>query len=152
MEVAIVVAVILARLLVPLLIIQIATGVGVPWTIVLLPIPLFALLALVAGLGLIVASAAVYFDDVLDLTGVVIQLVAYLTPTFYTIDIIPERWLPIIHANPLYSYLVVLRGFIYGGTFAPAWNFAVMGASSLVALLLGVWVFSRSWKNLVTML
>lgn len=138
--------------LVPLLVIQVVTGVGVPWTVVLVPIPAFFMLLLVAGLGLLVASAAVYFYDVLDLTAVLTQLLGYLTPTFYPIDFVPERFLPLIYANPLYSYLTIFRGFVYEGGFAPGWNFAVMIGSSVVVLLLGVWVFTRSWKNLVVVL
>lgn len=138
--------------LAPLLVIQLVTGVGIPWTVVLVPIPAFFMLLLVAGLGLLVASAAVYFYDVLDLTAVLTQLIGYLTPTFYPIDFVPERFLPLIYANPLYSYLTIFRGFVYEGGFAPGWNFAVMIGSSVVVLLLGVWVFTRSWRNLVVVL
>jgi ABC-type polysaccharide/polyol phosphate export permease len=136
----------------PLLAIQLIVGPGIPWTIVLVPVPAFFLLLLVAGLGLLVASAAVYFYDVLDLTAVLTQLVGYLTPTFYPISIVPEHLIPFIHANPLYSYLTVFRGFMYEGVFAPGWTFVVMIVSSIVTLLLGVWVFTKSWKNLVVML
>jgi ABC-2 type transport system permease protein len=138
--------------LIPLLVIQIVTGVGVPWTALLVPVPAFFMLMLVAGLGLLVASAAVFFYDVLDLTAVVIQLMAYLTPTFYPISIVPDQFVPFIQANPLYSYLVVFRGFMYEGVFAPGWNFAMMILSAVVVLLLGVWVFTKSWKNLVVVL
>lgn len=138
--------------LLPLLAIQLIVGVGVPWTVLLVPIPAFFLLLLVAGLGLLVASAAVYFYDVLDLTAVLTQLIGYLTPTFYPITIVPDRFLPFIFANPLYSYLFVFRGFMYRGEVAPAWNFIMMGTTSVVVLLVGVWVFTRSWKNLVVVL
>jgi ABC-type polysaccharide/polyol phosphate export permease len=138
--------------LVPLLIIQIVTGVGVPWTVFLVPIPAIFLLGFTVGVGLLVAAAAVYFYDVLDLTGVFIQLASYLVPTFYPIAIVPEHFRWLIHINPLYSYLRVFRGFVYEGAFAPGWNFAVMIISGIVVLVAGVWVFSRSWKNLVVLL
>jgi len=138
--------------LLPLFAIQLITGVGVPWTALLIPLPLIMLLAFTIGVGLLVAAAAVYFYDVLDLTNVFLQLVSYLVPTFYPIDMIPPRFLPIVQINPLYSYLKVFRGFVYEGTFAPGWNFVMIAVSSVVMLGLGVWVFSRSWKNLVVLL
>ena len=138
--------------LIPLLAIQLITGVGIPWTVLLVPIPAFFMLLMVAGLGLMVASAAVYFYDVLDLTAVLTQLIGYLTPTFYPISIVPEKFLPLIYANPLYSYLTIFRGFIYEGVFAPTWTFVMMIASSVIILLVGVWVFTKSWKNLVVVL
>jgi ABC-type polysaccharide/polyol phosphate export permease len=139
--------------LIPLLAIQLITGVGIPWTVVLVPIPALALLAFATGVGLLVASAAVFFYDVLNLTEVLLQLVGYLTPTFYPISIITSPALIyIVYANPLYSYLVVFRGFVYEGSFAPTWNFTYMIASALIVLPLGVWTFSRQWKRLVVLI
>jgi ABC-2 type transport system permease protein len=138
--------------LIPLFGIILITGTGIPWTAAFVPIPVIFLLGFTVGIGLLVAAAAVYFYDVLDLTGVLTQLVSYLVPTFYPISIVPDHFVWIIKVNPLYSYLVVFRGFVYEGVFAPGWNFLVMGVSSVVMLVVGVWVFSRSWKNLVVLL
>jgi hypothetical protein len=41
---------------------------------------------------------------------------------------------------------------MYGGEFVDWWMFAYMGATSIVTLLLGVWMFSRSWRSLVVLL
>lgn len=138
--------------LVILMVVQLATGVGIPWTVVLVPIPIIAMLAITAGLGLLIAAAAVHFFDVLDLTGVILQLVSYLTPTFYPISIVPEgfRWL--IYANPMYSYLTVFRDLAYGNAGAEPWMWIYMLASAVVVLVVGVYVFSRSWRRLVVLL
>jgi ABC-type polysaccharide/polyol phosphate export permease len=138
--------------LLPLLVVQLITGVGVPWTVVLVPLPALCMLMLVAGLGLLVASAAVFFYDVLDLTAVGVQILTYLTPTFYPISIVPDQFVPVVQANPLYSFLLVFRGFVYEGVFAPGWAFAVMIGTAIGFLLLGAWVFARSWKSLVILI
>lgn len=138
--------------LILLVIVQIVTGVGVPWTIVLVPIPALFTLMVIAGFGLLVASAAVFFFDVLDFTGVLMQLVTYLTPTFYPISIVPEQFVPVVQANPLYAFLLIFRGFMYEGVFAPMWAFAVMIGTGVVVLLLGAWVFTKSWKSLVVLI
>jgi ABC-type polysaccharide/polyol phosphate export permease len=135
-----------------LVVVQLATGTGVPWTIVLVPIPAVALLGFVTGLGLMVAAAAVYFYDVLDLSRVAVQLATYATPVFYPLSIVPDRFLPFIEGNPLTAFLDVFRGFMYEGRFADGFDFILMGASSVVALALGVWVFARSWRNIAVML
>jgi ABC-type polysaccharide/polyol phosphate export permease len=138
--------------IVPLIAIQVITGVGVPWTVILVPIPVAALLALCAGVGMIVASVAVYYYDVIDFTTVLIALIGYLTPTFYPLSIVPEGFQWIIKANPLHSYLAVFRGFVYEGTFVEPWHFAMMITTAVVILILGVWFFSRSWKNMLVMM
>ena len=135
-----------------LLVIQLVTGVGIPWTVVLVPVVVIAMLALTAGLGLIIASAAVHFFDVLDLTAVVIQLIGYLTPTFYPISIVPESFQWMIKINPLYSYLTVFREVAYGAAGAEWWMWLYMGLSAVLVLILGVYVFSKSWRRLVVLL
>jgi ABC-type polysaccharide/polyol phosphate export permease len=135
-----------------LLVIQLITGVGIPWTVILVPIPVFAMLALTAGLGLLIAAAAVHFFDVLDLTGVAIQLISYLTPTFYPISIVPEQFQWLIKINPLYSYLTIFRGLVYGGAGVEWWMWLYMFGSAVVTLVVGVYVFSRSWRQLVILL
>ena len=138
--------------LIPLLIIMVLTGVAIPWTVLLVPIPALAMLGLVTGVGMLIAAAAVHFYDVLDLTRVLIQLSVWLVPTFYPIEMVPETFQIIIKINPLYSYLVVFRAFMYGGGAAEPWHFVMMGGSSLFFLAIGVWVFSKSWRNMVVKL
>lgn len=138
--------------LAPLLIVQLIARVGIPWTILLSPIPVVAMLALVTGLGMLVAAAAVRFYDVIELTRVLVILLTYATPVFYPISIIPEPFLGVVYANPLFSYLEVFRSLFYRGEIPPVWQWAMVVGSALVALGLGVWAFSRSWRNLVSSL
>jgi len=135
-----------------LLVIQLITGVGIPWTIIFVPVVVLAMLALTAGLGLLIAAAAVHFFDVLDLVGVGIQLISYLTPTFYPISIVPDQFVWMVKINPLYSYLTVFREVVYGNAGAEPWMWAYMALSAVITLVLGVYVFSRSWRKLVILL
>lgn len=137
---------------IPLLAVQLIVGTGVPWTIVLAPIPVAAMLALVTGLGMLVAAAAVRFYDVVELTRVGVTLLTYATPVFYPVSIIPERFLPFVYANPLYSYLEVFRSLMYRGDIPPLWQWAMVIGSALLALAFGVWFFSRSWRSMVSSL
>lgn len=137
---------------VPLLVIQLVTGIGIPWTVLLTPLLVLALLIFVTGVGLLVASAAVYFYDVMDLTQVFMNLLTYLTPTFYPVTIVPEGLRLFVQLNPLYSYLTVFRHLVYRGDLPPVHYVLVVVATSLMSLALGVWVFSRTWRKLVVML
>lgn len=138
--------------LAPLLVLQVITGVGIPWTVFLVVVPALALLALVVGTGLLVATAAIRFADALDLVAVLVVLLGYLTPTFYPLNVVPENFQPVIYSNPLYSYLVVFRDLVYGGQVPPLWNCVVMLASALGMLVLGTYVFSRQWNSLAASL
>ncbi len=138
--------------LVVLAVVQVATGIGIPWTMVLVPLPAIAMLALVTGIGMMIAAAAVHFFDVLDFVRVLIQLAIWMVPTFYPIEMLPDSFQTLVKINPLYSYLVVFRDLMYGGTISPWWNFAVMIGTAIAAFVIGVWIFARSWRNLAVLL
>lgn len=138
--------------LIPLVAVILFTGTPIPWTFLLIPIPAVAMLCLVTGVGMLIASLAVHFHDVLDFIRVLLQLVVWLVPTFYPIDIIPDNLHWVIHANPLYSYLIVFRAYVYKGEFGEPWHYAMMFGTALAALVIGVYVFSRSWRNVVVKL
>lgn len=135
-----------------LVVAALVSGQGIAWTVVLVPLPILSMLSLVVGLGLLIASAAVWFFDVLDLTRVLIQLLYYLTPVFWTISFIPEWAHVFVFANPLYSYLEFFRSVVYRGVIPPTWQWAMMIGTALIALFLGAWVFTRAWKSLVARL
>ena len=140
--------------LIPLFILQLFTGVGIPWTVILVPLVLVTMLMFVTGIGLLIASAAVYFRDVLDITRVLTSLVNFLIPTFWTIGIIADKSaaLRLVENNPVYSYLVSFRLLVYKGEIPTKFNLAMMAISSIVALVLGVYVFSRNWRRVVVRL
>lgn len=138
--------------LVPLFIFQLTLGVGISWTIIAVPLALLCLLAMIAGVGLIIAAYSIRFDDVLYFVNVSLVLVGYLTPTFYPITIIPLRYRKLFYLNPLYSYVNVFRYLEYGGPH-PVWaNYLIMAASGSVGFAIGLAVFVRRWPRLVVLL
>lgn len=140
--------------LVPLFILQVLTGIGIPWTVILVPLPLVTMLLFVTGVGLLIASAAVYFRDVLDVTRVLTQLVNFLIPTFWTIGILDDKAaaLRLVEGNPVYAYLVSFRSLVYKGEIPEGRWLLMMVVSSIVAFALGVYVFSRNWRRVVVRL
>lgn len=135
-----------------LAVVQLWAGVGIPWTIVLSPLSILAMLGLVAGLGLTLASLAVYFYDILDFSRVLVQLVYYMTPVFWTLEILPERFHIFMRLNPLFSHLELFRDLTYRGTLGQPWMWATVFGSAVGFLVLGVWLFGKSWRTLVSQL
>lgn len=138
---------------VTLLGLQLITGEGIPWQVPLAVFPIVSTVMFATGVGLIVAAVAARFADALDVTRVVLQLIGWLTPTFYTTDIVPDGFRHVIDANPVTANLVVFRELIYG---APGsvewWSIAIAAGSAVVFLALGIVVFAKMWRRTVTML
>jgi ABC-2 type transport system permease protein len=138
--------------LIPLFVFQIALGVGIPWTALLLPLPVLSLLALSAGLGLMVASLAVRFYDTLNITDIVLRHFMYAAPVFYPLSIVPGAFRLVIDLNPVTHHLAMFRALAYRAELVPLWEVGVVVGTSLAALALGAWIFARGWRDAAVML
>jgi len=73
-------------------------------TIYWLQIPYFmgCTVILVLGLGWLTSSLKVFIKDVGEIVGVIIQFGFWLTPIFWSIDIIPEKYQAMLKLNPMF--------------------------------------------------
>jgi teichoic acid transport system permease protein len=72
-------------------------------------IPIFACLVLFAlGAAMVVATAQVYFRDLTNFLQYFLRLWLYASPVIYYVEDVPERFRPILAANPLYPMLAAL--------------------------------------------
>lgn len=138
--------------LLPLLLVQLLTGIGIAVSVPLVALVGLSLMLLVTGLGLLVAVAAVKFDDTLNLVTVTLTLVTYLAPTFYPKTIVPDQYRLFIELNPLTSYVDTFRTAVYGATSASPADWAVVSALGVLVLALGSWQFTRSWPTMAARL
>ena len=136
-------------LFLPILIVLLAIyNRGVTFNLLFLPLLIFIQLILTMGLGLMIATLNVFYHDVQQIVNVALMLVFYLTPVFYSLQIIPERFQLIYRINPIallvYNYR---RVFFYGSI--PDWEqLLVSGGLSLVIFVLGCMVYLRGLNDI----
>jgi ABC-2 type transport system permease protein len=130
--------------LVPLLAILIATGEPLRPALLFLPVSIVLAAIFTLGAGLLLSPLAVFFHDVVELVGVVLMLLMYLTPIFYPMAIIPEQYRWMVRYNPVRSVLEVFRDPIYYGKIPPLPHVAVTLVIALAALAIGALAFRRS--------
>lgn len=136
-----------------LLIVMVVHGVSIPLTLPLAVIPVAFVVMQGIGVGLVVAIVAVRYPDTFDVTRVVLQLVTWLTPTFYTLEALPERAQDVIAINPLADALFIFRDFTYGAAGSPAWwTWAIAAGTAVAMVLIGIVVFARAWRTTGAML
>lgn len=106
----------------------------------------------VTGLGLIVSTIYIRFDDTRNVVAVLLQLMTYLTPIFYPKTILsdPVRW--IVNLNPLTSFLEVFRATFCNTGVATIFDWCFMIISSLLVFFAGIKVFTKKWPSLVAMM
>ena len=134
----------LAFALVPLLIILIATGHHLSSALMFVPVSIMVVAAFTLGAGLLLSPLALFFTDTVEIVGVALTLVLYLTPVFYPISIVPDRVRKIVEYNPLQMILKVFRDPIYGGAIPGMLDVSAAVVSAAVMLACGILVFRRS--------
>lgn len=77
----------------------------IPATALLLPLILLPYFLLLLGLSWFLAALGVYLRDIQQITGTLATLLLFLSPIFYSINILPENLQALIFLNPL-SYIV----------------------------------------------
>ena len=130
--------------LVPLFVLLLWSGHHVGLAVLFLPVSILLAAMFALGAGLLLSPLAVFFVDIVELVGVGLTLLLYLTPVFYPMAILPERFRFLVRFNPIRSVLEVFRDPIYYGKVPPLSHLAVTVTVVAIALLAGVVFFRRS--------
>jgi lipopolysaccharide transport system permease protein len=121
-----------------------------PGWVVLWALPLLALQILFTlGLGILLGTVNVFFRDVSQMTGVVLQFWFWLTPIVYTLQALPTSVQNILAYNPM---LPIIDGYqrIFLQHLPPQWPSLTMPAVlTLVLLVLGFVFFMRRVGEMV---
>lgn len=111
------------------------------WWFLPVPVALLALFAL--GIALFVSTLAVFFVDVVDIFQVVLQAWFFLTPIIYPPEVLPARYAPFMHANPMFHIVDAFRAPLLRGTLPEPASFAVAVLTSVGMCAFGWWFFTR---------
>jgi ABC-2 type transport system permease protein len=114
------------------------------WNVVFLPLFLVYLCVFCIGLSLLLSAVSVFFRDVMHLWSVVLTAWTYLTPIFYTVDILPAFMQTFMKFNPMYHYITYIREILlYQATPSLMQNLVCI-ACALVMLAVGWLVFRKT--------
>lgn len=127
--------------LVPLLLIVVLTGSEMTPAVLFLPVSILIATVFTLGAGLILSPLAAIFTDVIEVVNVALTMGMYLTPVFYPMSIVPERYLWVVRLNPLRSILEVFRDPIYYGKIPPVEHLTVACVIAVVVLIVGIRAF-----------
>jgi lipopolysaccharide transport system permease protein len=117
------------------------------YLIALTPVLVLLMGLLALGLGMIVSALTTKYKDLIFLLTFGIQLAMYATPVIYPLSSIPEKYKPILLANPMTPIIETFRyGFLGSGSFS--WMY--LGYSfliTIVILIIGTVVFNKVEKS-----
>lgn len=133
----------------PVLVLFLLIGPGIPLTALALPLVLVPQFLLTLGLGFALCGANVYLRDVRMLVSVLLQMGFYLTPIFYRPDALPTglRW--ITDWNPMARLIDAQRKVLVDGVLPDLRSFLVLTAASAVVCVAGYAIFRRGSPSFV---
>jgi lipopolysaccharide transport system permease protein len=127
-------------------------GSSISWTILLFPIVIFPLLLATMGVAWFLAALGVYVRDIAQITGVITGILMFLSPVFYPLSALPEKYQVWLQLNPLTFVMEEARKVMFFGQMPDfgGWTIYLM-ASSLIAWLGFAW-FQKTRKGFADVL
>ena len=115
-----------------------------PWAVLyfgLSAAAMFSMIGLIAGLW------AEKFDHLAVITNFIIMPLAFLSGTFYSIELLPEPFYTISHANPVFFLIDGFRYGFIGAHDSVLWVGALVAGVINIALLAASYLLLRSgWR------
>lgn len=122
-----------------------AGNVPITWHVVGVPYYLVALMTFTLGLSWLLSALNVFYRDVREVLGVLLNIWFWFTPVVWGFEIVPERLRPIFQLNPMYHIVTGYRNaFIFGQPpWREPWVMAWFWAACAGMFLTGAWIFRR---------
>lgn len=135
--------------MIPLIGIVLINGLVPTKAYVLAIFPLICLLLFGLGIGMMLAASMVFFRDTQFLWGVLSMIWMYLTPIFYSVDILPKNLIPVLECNPLYHFLTFFRACIMDGVSPEPVAYVQCLLFAIGALFVGATIFKKTQDKFV---
>lgn len=135
-----------------LLVVQLVLDARFPWTACLFPLVLLPLIFATMGFAWFLAATGVYVRDIGQITGVFTTVLLFVSPVFYPISALPEKFQLALMLNPLTFIIEQARQVLIWGRL-PDW--IGLGAYSLASLTIawvGFWWFQKTRRGFADVL
>jgi ABC-type polysaccharide/polyol phosphate export permease len=118
-------------------------GIAPSWTLLWVVVVAAAFTVFTLAVSLWLSTLGVFFRDMRDICEVVLPMLFWVTPVFYTRRMAPDFLQPLLAMNPLSSFIGAMRAALLDGH-APAADQVGWMLFWLIAMLAsGFWMFTR---------
>ncbi|QGW64053.1 ABC transporter permease [Lysobacter soli] len=135
-----------------LLVAIIATGNQLHWEFLLWPVLMLPTALLALGFSWFLSSLGVFIRDVGQITLIFTTALLFLSPVFFPVSSMPEKYQALMNINPLTQAIEQMRGAIIFGR-QPQWSgYLVSLGGAALAAWAGFWWFQRTRKGFADVL
>ena len=128
-------------------------GVGLRWSMLLMPVILLTLVVMSVGVGLWISAVNAKYRDVQFVLPFMITFGLYLSPVGFASSVVPEAWRWLYNLNPMVGVIDGFRWMLFGDAYSFHWW--MLAYSFGVAILLvfsGISFFRSVERDLVDLL
>lgn len=122
------------------------------WTIIFAPLVFLPLIIISLGFAWMLASLGVFLRDVGQTIGIFTTILMYISPVFFPISAMPEKYRPIIMANPLSFIIEQAREVLIWGHLPDWTGIGIYTAAASVVAWLGFIWFQKTRKGFADVL
>lgn len=112
--------------------------------IIYLPLLVLYVALFSLGIGMLLASLAVFFKDIIHLWGVVTTAWTYATPIFYPTDMLSGWMQTAMEFNPMYHYVTYFRSIMMWNVTPSLTENLICLAMAAITLVVGFLVFRKT--------
>jgi lipopolysaccharide transport system permease protein len=138
--------------LVVLLTVQLILNFWLPWTAILFPLIMLPLVFATMGFAWFLAATGVFVRDIAQTTGIFTSVLLFISPVFYPISALPQKFQIILLLNPLTFIIEEARKVLIGGKLP---DLAGLGLYCMISLLIawaGFWWFQKTRRGFADVL
>lgn len=114
-----------------------------------LPYIFLCMLLFTIGMGLLLSCISVFLRDVFHIYGIVLTLWNYLTPVFYSIEILPKKLQFLMQFNPLYQFLTATREVVLYEKMPQLSTLLIITSFGLGMMVIGSYVFRKKQDKFI---
>ena len=118
----------------------------------LLPVIFLLTYFFTCGIGLLFSAINIIFRDLEHLLGILLMFWFWVTPVFYSIEMVPDQFRWVFNLNPVSPFILCYREIVFYGRMPDAAVFLVIISLAFSSLFLGltvsVWLESRILKRI----
>lgn len=116
-------------------------------TLLWLPFVLFPLVLFIMGLSWTLAALGVYMRDVSQVTGMVTTTLMFISPIFYPVSALPEKYRQVLYLNPITPAIEMARDILYWGKAPNLIMLVVYTTTATVLAWIGFAWFQKTRKG-----
>lgn len=114
-----------------------------------LPYIFLCMLLFTVGIGLLLSCISVFLRDVFHIYSIILTIWNYLTPVFYSIEILPTKLQFLMNFNPLYQFINATRTIVLYEQMPTMQTFGIITAFGFGMLLIGTMVFRKKQDKFI---